>query len=156
MLEKRQQELIDNENKTFAETVDRSQYPNLRKNLGVDPVPFKIAGDNKFKAKKWDALLKDCAFYYDRPTIEDESRMKKSLMTKYDDLFPGVAMKPVLQSRRDLLTWACGSQNSYMAAKDAPAEHVVDCTRYQALLDKYGPDYTNIRNRLGHIRGLFD
>ena len=32
----------------------------------------------------------------------------------------------------------------------------MDCTRYQALLDQYGPDYTSLKNRIGHIRGLFD
>ena len=77
-------------------------------------------------------------------------------MTKYDDLFIGAAMKPTLQSRKDLLGWACSAQNSWMTAKDAPEQHTIDCTRYQALLDKYGPDYSSLKGRVGYIRGLFD
>ena len=40
--------------------------------------------------------------------------MKRTLQTKYDDLFPGVAMRPTLQSRKDLVNWACTAQNSFM------------------------------------------
>ena len=100
-------------------------------------------------------MLSDCAFYYDKPSRKDESEMKRTLQTKYDDLFPGVAMKPTLQSRRDLVGWACAAQNAYMQSKDAP-EKMMDCTKYQGLLDKYGPDYSSIKSRVGHIRGLFD
>jgi len=115
-----------------------------------------VEGDNKFRTKKWDALMGDCAFYFDKPSIKEESHMKKTLMTKYDDLFPGVAMKPTLQSRRDLMNWACTAQNAYMVKKEAPEQDIIDCTRYQSLLDKYGPDYTSLKTRVGHIRGLFD
>ena len=66
-----------------------------------------MAGDDKFKSKKWEALMSDCAFYFDKPQIDDERSMKKTLQTKYDDLFPGVAMRPTLQSRKDLMMWAC-------------------------------------------------
>ena len=86
----------------------------------------------------------DCAFYLDRPSLSDESKMKKTLMIKYDDLFPKVAMKPTLQTRRDLVDWACAAQNAYMTNKSAPEENIMDCTRYQALLDKYGPDYSSL------------
>ena len=77
-------------------------------------------------------------------------------MTKYDDLFLGAAMRPTLQSRKDLMNWACAAQNSYMSEKRAPEENMMDCTRYQALLDKYGPDYSTLKSRVGMIRGLFD
>jgi len=52
-------------------------------------------------------MMGDCAWYFDRPSLEDESKMKKTLMTNYDDLFPGVPMRPTLQSRKDLMNWAC-------------------------------------------------
>ena len=43
-----------------------------------------------------------------------------------------------------------------MANKEAPQDKVMDCTRYGALLDKYGPNYDAIKAKVGHIRGLFD
>lgn len=117
---------------------------------------FKVEGDDALKSKKWEAMMSDCAFYYDRPTLSDESKMKRTLMTKYDDLFPGVAMKPTLQSRRDLMNWACLQQNSWMQNKDAPAENIMNCEGYQGLLDKYGPNYDTLRARMGYVKGLFD
>lgn len=130
---------------TYSETTDWTKYsPAGRPTLGQDIVMFKVEGDDKFKTKKWEALMGDCAFYLDRPKLADESMMKKTLMTKYDDLFPGVAMKPTLQSRRDLVDWACAAQNAYMTKKEAPEQNIMDCTRYQALLDKYGPDYSSL------------
>ena len=57
---------------------------------------FSVANDDKFKTKKWESLMRDCAFYLDRPTIREESSMKKTLQTKYDDLFPGSVMRPTL------------------------------------------------------------
>ena len=53
--------------------------------------------------------MKDCTFYYDAPTISQEIEMRRTLQKKYsDDLFTGV-MKPKLQSRKDLVGWACES-----------------------------------------------
>ena len=100
--------------------------------------------------------MSDCAFYFDRPSMEDESKMKRTLMTKYDDLFPRTAMKPTLQSRKDLMNWACLQQNSFMTNKNAPAESMMNCEKYQSLLDKYGPDYSSLNGKVGHLRGLFD
>lgn len=142
--------------RTYAEKVDWTKYTMQRPSFAEAPVYFKIAGDDKFKTKKWEALMSDCAFYMDRPTIKDESAMKAKLQTKYDDLFPKVAMKPTLQSRKDLVGWACAAQNAYMSSKDAPAERMMDCTKYQGLLDKYGPDYDSLKGKLGYIKGLFD
>ena len=65
-------------------------------------------------------------------------------------------MRPTLQSRKDLMMWACTAQNAYMANKEAPQDKMMDCNRYGALLDKYGPNYDSIRAKVGHIRGLFD
>lgn len=123
---------------------------------GQDPPTFKIDGDDKFKSLKWQSMMKDCAFYYDKPTLQDESAMKRTLQTKYDDLFPGVAMRPTLQTRKDLIGWACSAQNTWMQTKDAPADHVIDCTRYQGLIDQFGPDYNALKGRVGHLRGLFN
>ena len=117
---------------------------------------FKVEGDDKFKTKKWEAMMGDCAFYFDKPSLSDESQMKRTLMTKYDDLFPGVAMKPTLQSRRDLMNWACLQQNAWMQSKDAPAENMLNCEGYQGLLDKFGPNYDTLKSRLGYVKGLFD
>ena len=43
-----------------------------------------------------------------------------------------------------------------MQNKGAPEENLMNCERYQGLLDKYGPDYSDLQSRVGHIRGLFD
>jgi hypothetical protein len=32
----------------------------------------------------------------------------------------------------------------------------VDCENYSALLSVFGPDYSRLKPKLGHIRGLFD
>ena len=113
----------------YSEKVDWTEYTTSRPTYGQDPVVFKVEDDDKFNSKKWEAMLSDCAFYYDRPTLRDESNMKKTLLTKYDDLFT-VAMRPTLQTRKDLINWACTAQNSYMTTSDAPAEKVMDCTKY--------------------------
>ena len=41
----------------------------------------------------WGALMKDCAFYYDVPTIDEEVKMKKTLQRKYDTLL-GAGWRP--------------------------------------------------------------
>ena len=82
--------------------------------------------------------------------------MKRTLMTKYDDLFPGVPMKPTLQSRKDLVNWACLQQNAWMQRKEAPESSIMNCEGYQSLLDKYGPNYDSLKSRMGHIKGLFN
>ena len=38
----------------------------------------------------------------------------------------------------------------------APAENKMNCTQYQGLLDKYGPDYSSLKDKLGYVRGLFN
>jgi len=51
--------------------------------------------------------------------------------------------------------WACQSQNQFMDEAGAPAERKMDCTKYQGLLDQYGPDYSTLKEKLGFVRGLF-
>ena len=139
---------------SYASQVDWTDYTVNKPTWGQDPVRFSVEGDDKFKTKKWEAMMGDCAFYFDNPTLSEESNMKKTLLTKYDDLFAG-PMRPTLQSRKDLVGWACMAQNAWMAEKGAPSESLMDCSRYQGLIDKYGPDYSTLRNRVGHIKGLF-
>tara|TARA_B110000238_G_scaffold44645_1_gene48213 strand:- start:221 stop:472 length:252 start_codon:yes stop_codon:yes gene_type:complete len=48
---------------------------------------FDVNGDDENKTLMWRSLMKDCAFYYDVPTLEDELKMKRTLQRKYDPLF---------------------------------------------------------------------
>tara|TARA_B110001450_G_C17273444_1_gene340487 strand:+ start:51 stop:299 length:249 start_codon:yes stop_codon:yes gene_type:complete len=48
---------------------------------------FDVKGDDENKTLMWRSLMKDCAFYYDVPTLEDELKMKRTLQRKYDPLF---------------------------------------------------------------------
>ena len=97
--------------------------------------------------------MKDCAFYYDVPTIEDEIQMRKTLQRKYDGILTA-GWRPPLTSRRDLVTWACTQYNQSQSEKETP--NTVDCENYRALLSAFGPDYDKLRPKLGHVRGLFD
>ena len=54
----------------------------------------------------WGSLMKDCAYYFDQPTTDEEVKMKRTLQRKYDHLF-SVGWRPAIKSRRDLVTWAC-------------------------------------------------
>ena len=40
---------------------------------------FKIDGDDENQTLMWRSLMKDCAFYYDAPTIKEEMSMQKTL-----------------------------------------------------------------------------
>ena len=100
--------------------------------------------------------MKDCAFYFDNPSIGQEVQMRRTLQRKYgDDLFAD-AMKPRMQSRKDLVLWACESQNQFMDSVEAPEKMKLNCMQYQGLLDQYGPNYTSLKEKLGYVRGLFD
>ena len=46
--------------------------------------------------------MTDCAYYFDKPTVDQEFKMKKDLQYKYDDLFQ-TGIFPRLQSRQSLL-----------------------------------------------------
>ena len=117
---------------------------------------FTIANDDANQTLMWRALMKDCAFYYDAPTIEDEVAMKKKLQFKYDSLLqPGWV--PALTSRRDLLTWGCNQYNqSVQQREDFSEDQLAPCDNYQALLFEFGPNYDRLKAKLGHIKGLFD
>jgi len=40
---------------------------------------FTIAGDDENQTLMWRALMKDCAFYFDAPTLEQENKMRSTL-----------------------------------------------------------------------------
>jgi hypothetical protein len=65
-------------------------------------------------------------------------------------------MRFPLQSRRDLLTWACQAKNAHLQEKEAQPELLENCEAYNDLLRKYGPDYNKLKGKLGYVRGLFD
>ena len=46
-----------------------SEYTSNRPTWGQDPVVFTVEGDDKYKTKKWEAMMSDCAFYFDRPNL---------------------------------------------------------------------------------------
>ena len=135
----------------------------LAEQLGVekqasvaDRKRFTVANDDANQTLMWRALMKDCAFYYDAPTIEDEVAMKKKLQFKYDSLLqPGWV--PPLTSRRDLLTWGCNQYNSNVQQReDFSEDQLAPCDNYAALLSEFGPNYDRLKAKLGHIKGLFD
>ena len=71
--------------------------------------------------------MKDCSFYFDNPSISQEVTMRRNLQKKYsDDLFNDV-MKPRMQSRKDLVLWACESQNKFMDDMSAPENMKMNC-----------------------------
>jgi len=116
---------------------------------------FKVEGDDKFQTLMYKSLLKDCAFYFDVPSIKDENKMKKTLQRKYDHILtPG--WRAPLTSRQDLLTWACTQTNQAFLEKGFPEKDLLACDNYSLLLQAFGPNYDKLRPKLGFIRGLFD
>ena len=41
-----------------------------------------------------------------------------------------------------------------MDSKGAPDNLKMECSDYRGLLETFGPDYTNIKKKLGFIKGL--
>ena len=91
--------------------------------------------------------MRDCAFYFDAPTIEDEVAMKRKLQRNYDGLLPE-GWRPALATRHSLLTWACTQQNAATGSEE-------NCENYSSLLQSYGPNYDSLRSKLGDVRGLW-
>lgn len=89
--------------KLYSEKVDRNKYTVVEdKKL----TRFSIPNDDQHRTKMWDSLMTDCAFYYDNPTIDQERKMKQTLQFRYDELLRA-GWRPALQSRNDLVQWAC-------------------------------------------------
>jgi len=142
-------------NRTYAEKKDWKEY---RLNPSVDDSrkPFAVAGDDaKLHQAKWRSFLKDSAFYYDLPTLQEQREMRFKLQHRYDDLFADAWTAP-LQSRRDLVTWTCEQRNAYLSERSAPEGLLEDCQNYNHLLTTYGPNYDSLKPKLGYVRGLFD
>ena len=151
-VEKQIAEKQANKNKTLAEklgesTLDFSDKIEKR---------FKIENDDEDRTLMWRALMKDCTYYFDHPTISQEEKMRRTIQRKYDDMFVSRSYRPPLTSRRDLLTWACGQYNESLVAKESDPNELVDCENYDNLISSFGPDYNRLKGKLGHIRGLFD
>jgi len=143
-------------NQSYADKRDWKEYRAMPLKLSQDTAVFAVEGDDgKFREAKWNAMLKDCAFYFDNPSLEDEHKALLKLQQRYDDLFAS-HWKPPLQSRRDLVTWACEQRNAFMQAKEAPEDKLLQCENYGALLDRFGPNYESLKKKLGYVRGLFD
>ena len=66
-----------NPNRKYSETVNADDY-RLKDCEVTTPQhpPFEIPNDDEFKSKKWTSLLKDSAFYFDLPTIQEEREMR--------------------------------------------------------------------------------
>lgn len=152
--EKQLQKKRMGEQQMLADKVDRTDYTVTD---GYQEVkPFTVEGDdNNLRIAKWNSLLKDAAFYYDYPTFEQEKKQRHKIQLRYDDLFENTMRFP-LQSRRDLLTWACQAKNAHLQEKGAEPEHFENCHAYEELLRRYGPDYDKLKHKLGYVRGLFD
>ena len=143
-------------NQSYADKRDWKDYRAMPLKLSQDTEVFAVEGDDpQFRQAKWNSLLKDCAFYFDNPSLDDEYKTLTRLQKRYDDLF-SQHWKPPLQSRRDLMTWACEQRNSFMQERGASEEMLLECSNYGALLDKFGPNYESLKKKLGYVRGLFD
>lgn len=84
--------------------------------------------------------------------------MRWNLQYKYDDLFAG-GVYPKLQTRKDLLTWACKTWENEKKerAHEDQRDTINDrCEDYGYLLQTYGPDYSSLKKKLGYVRGLFN
>ena len=86
--------------KLYAEKVDRLDY--TPEEGYVVTKPFKVAGDDKLRTGHWNELLRDSAFYYDQPTVDEKREIKRTLQKKHDSLFSGPWKAP-LGSRHELL-----------------------------------------------------
>lgn len=126
-----------NAGRTYAETVDQSQYR-------LTPAFERASAPNA----SWAGLMRDCAFYFDAPTVDDQVTMKRKLQREYDGILPE-GWRPALMNRKSLLQWACTQQN------EASAAPVDNCENYSTLLENYGPNYDTLRSKLGDVRGLW-
>lgn len=142
-------------NMTYAQKKDWKEY-RLTPAFESQIKAFTVEGDDtKLHKAKWTSFLKDAAFYYDLPTLHEQREMRFKLQNRYDDLFADQWRAP-LASRRDLITWVCESRNSYLKEREANEDLLEDCQNYSSLLRKYGPNYDSLKNKLGHVRGLFE
>ncbi|CAI2382451.1 unnamed protein product [Moneuplotes crassus] len=117
------------------------------------PKDFVIENDDKYNTKLWGSFLKDSAFYYDNPHAQDKVDIKSKIQLRYDSLFSSSWTAP-LNSRKDLLLWACEQKNQYMAENENDAPNEV--CEFNQLVEKYGPNYEPLKEKVGYMKGLFD
>ena len=142
-------------NRTYAEKKDWKEY-RLTPAFEQKVKEFTVEGDDaKLHQAKWASFMKDAAFYFDHPTLHEQRAQRFQLQHRYDDLFTESWRAP-LQSRRELLTWTCQQRNAYLSERNAAETLLDDCENYGGLLRKYGPDYSSLKSKLGHVRGLFE
>mmetsp|Transcript_9079 Transcript_9079/g.10272 ORF Transcript_9079/g.10272 Transcript_9079/m.10272 type:complete len:175 (+) Transcript_9079:21-545(+) len=142
--------LAAKKNGTYEESNFRpDDYKEIKPNHR--PVEFTVEGDDKYNTKLWTSFLKDSAFYYDTPHASDKVELKNKIQLRYDSLFSSSWRAP-LNNRRELLLWTCQQRNNYMTENGN--ESGLEQCEFNTLVDKYGPDYKPIREKLGYIKGL--
>ena len=76
----------------YADKVNRDKYTTTDGYQEIQP--FTVEGDDKnLRVAKWNSLLKDSAFYFDVPNLQQQRDMRKKLQYRYDDLFPEQTMR---------------------------------------------------------------
>ncbi len=76
----------ENTTKPYVENKNWKEYQFMPSYQPVEV--FSVEGDDgKLHKAKWASLLKECAFYYDEPTLQEERQMRRTLQLRYDDLF---------------------------------------------------------------------
>lgn len=153
-MKRRLEEVKNAHEQAYADKVNKDDYAH-HDDQNVKVKRFEIAGDDTtYRHKMWDSLATDCAFYYDEPYLQQEITMKKKLQYRYDSLFPE-GWRPSMQSRNDLMSWACIHQNNFMKEKGASEDMMWNCENPRAMIDKHGPNYDSLRAKLGYIKGLY-
>ena len=77
-LEKALEQKRENAGRTYAEKVKREDYTHTDTKFPRARVD-EFAGDDALHSNKWNSLMKDAAFYFDKPEVDDENKMKRKL-----------------------------------------------------------------------------
>lgn len=72
--------------------------------------------------------------------------MKDDLQLKYDDLLEE-GWRPRLQSRKDLVAWACRQLKSGLGDNDQLVKELPDCENTSLFIKKYGPNYDIVHKK---------
>ena len=81
--------------------------------------------------------------------------MKEQLQERYDDILED-NWRPQLQNRTALVTWACSQIGAYKERKGFSDEEVpLTCSEPSKVISELGPNYINLRQKLGYQGGLF-
>ncbi len=105
--------------------------------------------DDKFLSNTWTQAYKFAAYYYDNPNINDRSTYLNSFRFNFSGLMKGTNMPteiPDMKSRNNFVGWVCKKHNEFLEKEEA--EFRVECNN-EKLLQAYGPNYGNVKSRLG-------